>query len=221
MTIHSLKLIAILLMAAITTGCSYLGYRSPIDTRQYVAGLRSLQSDGRDDVKACKFYENVAEYVMSARQYDGDDFYRIRSAMSDELDKFQEKGFEKFPNNRQGVEQVVFMVRDMMNVLLRDAGDHEVAFAFGKEIQVNVFSHKHYNICLLSTTLSRSMKVAENMIDKTQADFEGKSEDHYNEKHKKPAVIPKDTKPRSDAVDTANELAAEFAIELLRWYFRM
>ena len=91
MIIHSLKLVTILLVVAITTGCSYLGYRSPIDTRQYVAGLRSLQSDGRDDVKACKFYENVAEYVMSARQYDGDDFYRIRSAMSDELDKFQEK----------------------------------------------------------------------------------------------------------------------------------
>ena len=140
--------------------------------------------------------------------------------MSDELDKFQEKGFEKFPNNKQGVEQVVFMVRDMMNVL-RDAGDHEVAFAFGKPIQVNVFSHKHYNICLLSTTLSRSMKVADNMIDKTQADFEGKSEDHYNDKHKKPAVIPENTKPRSDSVDTANELAAEFAVQLLRWYFRI
>ena len=46
------KTVTILLVVAITTGCSYLGYRSPIDTRQYVAGLRSLQSDGRDDVKA-------------------------------------------------------------------------------------------------------------------------------------------------------------------------
>lgn len=218
-TYKPLIIILMTLTAIVSTGCSSKAYKSPIDTKQYVSGLREASMDGRDDLRACKFYSAFAEVIMETRQTNPHVLVQLRDGLNDELNKYKIKGMEAYPKDQEKVQFIVNMVSDMMRVLIVDAEQVQVAIGSYKEFETKHFAERHYNICLLTTTLSRSMVAAEEIWFKSHSGVERAYD--LGEDIKAPDGMPDPTKPVNPNIERAKDIAIDFAIDIIRWYLRI